>query len=358
MQKREDDSDFSDFDLQKDFSTNLKLDSFKEKLKIQEENIEKGSKEEKSYINTRLNELKDKNNNRLKFGENPLKVINEIYEQAKASYKSNIYHNNKNSETHNPEKINRLIYKSILDVFDYGEKIKLLPKLIFDFKNFDKTTFSIKERSNNNFNSFFPNISMLNNFQAQYYSKNFDFSQTNNNNINHITNRNLNYQSNFPPISSAMKNTSALPSQSYSYDSEDLLNTSSKNNKLKNIDIHSISIAQTILSPNNSANLIDRAYVCDICNEVFSNGQGLGGHMSRKHPNQSVKYKFKKETREKRNKKREIIYEAKRKILKKFHENYDELMNSVEGRKLIKRICKDNKDEYYRIKKEIKMNMK
>jgi len=80
--------------------------------------------------------------------------------------------------------------------------------------------------------------------------------------------------------------------------------------------------------------------------------------MSRKHPNQSVKYKFKKETREKRNLKREIIYEAKRRILKKYRENYDELVNTIEGRKLIKRICKDNKDEYYRIKKEIKMHFK
>ncbi len=80
--------------------------------------------------------------------------------------------------------------------------------------------------------------------------------------------------------------------------------------------------------------------------------------MSRKHPNQSVKYKFKKETREKRNLKREIIYEAKRRILKKYQENYDVLVNTIEGRKLIKRICKDSKDEYYKIKKEIKMNIK
>ena len=42
-----------------------------------------------------------------------------------------------------------------------------------------------------------------------------------------------------------------------------------------------------------------KGFICDICIQVFHNGQGLGWHMSRKHTNQSVKYKFKKETREK-----------------------------------------------------------
>ena len=98
----------------------------------------------------------------------------------------------------------------------------------------------------------------------------------------------------------------------------------------------------------------ERDYICKICNAIFSNGQGLGGHMSRKHPNQSVKYKFKKETREKRNLKREIVYEAKRRILKKYKEDYDNLIETHEGRKIIKMICKDNKNEYYRIKKQIK----
>ena len=36
-------------------------------------------------------------------------------------------------------------------------------------------------------------------------------------------------------------------------------------------------------------------FTCDICGCSFSNGQGLGGHMSRKHPNQSEKYQKKKQ---------------------------------------------------------------
>lgn len=95
-------------------------------------------------------------------------------------------------------------------------------------------------------------------------------------------------------------------------------------------------------------------YNCDICGQIFSNGQGLGGHMSRKHPNQSEKYKFKKETRDKRNWKREILYKAQRILLCRFKQDYDKLKLSNEGRRLIKKTCKDHKQEYYRIKREVK----
>lgn len=324
------------------------------------ETKEKIAIEEKSYINTRLNELKDKNNNRLKFGGNPLKIINEIYDKAKVTFKNKV--NNKSIE--NAEKTNRSIYKSVLEILHYADKIKLLPKIIFDFKNFDKNTFSVKDRSSNNFNNngflntMNINNNILNSFQAKCYSKNFDFQPNSNLTLK------SNYTNNFQPkaqIKITNKNPNAS-SYNYSYDSDDMYipenNNNNKNNINANMNIKNINIPQETLAQNNATNLMDRAYVCDICNEVFSNGQGLGGHMSRKHPNQSVKYKFKKETREKRNLKREIIYEAKRKILKKYHESYDDLMNSIEGRKIIKRICKDNKDEYYRIKKEIKSHMK
>ena len=36
-----------------------------------------------------------------------------------------------------------------------------------------------------------------------------------------------------------------------------------------------------------------KTYLCEFCNKAYSNGQGLGGHMSRIHPNQSYKYKDK-----------------------------------------------------------------
>ena len=194
-----------------------------------------------------------------------MKTFTQLFENAKILYKKNLYNNTENNSF-----IKNNTIKNILEFLELGEKIESLPKLNFDFKNFDRIFSTNKE---NNF----------------------------------TTGNNINFKSN-----------------------------------QKNI----------------NSNNLEQVYICDICNEVFSNGQGLGGHMSRKHPNKSLKYKFKKETREKRNLKREIIYEAKRRILKKYNEIYDDLMITIEGRKLIKRICKDNKEEYYRIKREIKINMK
>lgn len=100
----------------------------------------------------------------------------------------------------------------------------------------------------------------------------------------------------------------------------------------------------------------EKGYDCYICGQIFINGQGLGGHMSRKHPNQSERYKSKKETRERRNNKREILYRAQRILLKKYRQDYDKLKENAEGRKIIKKYCKDHKQEYYRLRKEVKFS--
>lgn len=92
-------------------------------------------------------------------------------------------------------------------------------------------------------------------------------------------------------------------------------------------------------------------YKCDICGTGFRSGQGLGGHMSRKHPNQSEKFKFKKLTRENRNENREQLYTAKRILLSRYNKNYDKLIETDEGKKYVKKFCKDHKEEYYAIKK-------
>ena len=47
-----------------------------------------------------------------------------------------------------------------------------------------------------------------------------------------------------------------------------------------------------------------KTYLCEFCNKAYSNGQGLGGHMSRIHPNQSSKYKDKIRIRREREKKK------------------------------------------------------
>jgi hypothetical protein len=99
----------------------------------------------------------------------------------------------------------------------------------------------------------------------------------------------------------------------------------------------------------------NNGFNCLICGCSFFNGQGLGGHMSRKHPNQSEKYQMKKLTREKRNNNREIIYKAKRILLKKFKQDYDHLINYPNGRKLIKKLVKENREMYLSIKGKMKI---
>jgi hypothetical protein len=111
------------------------------------------------------------------------------------------------------------------------------------------------------------------------------------------------------------------------------------------------------LKKNNFNNYDDcngNGFTCNICGLSFNNGQGLGGHMSRKHPNQSEKYQKKKLTRERRNNNREIIYRAKRILLKRFKQDYDHLINFSNGRRIIKKLVRENRDEYLTIKGKIK----
>lgn len=126
---------------------------------------------------------------------------------------------------------------------------------------------------------------------------------------------------------------------SYKDDSDDLNDESNSNGKKK---------------PEKESKDVVEGYDCEICGQIFSNGQGLGGHMSRKHPNQSEKYKSKKETRERRNSKREILYKAQKILLSRYRQDYEKLKLTQEGRRLIKKICKDHKTEYYQIKREVK----
>ena len=105
---------------------------------------------------------------------------------------------------------------------------------------------------------------------------------------------------------------------------------------------------------NNFEDINHNPFFCIICDKSFKNGQGLGGHMSRKHPNQSDKYKRKKLIRERRNKNREITYNSRRRLLERLNQDYDSLINSSDGRKLIKTLVRENKIDYLIIKEEVK----
>jgi hypothetical protein len=97
-----------------------------------------------------------------------------------------------------------------------------------------------------------------------------------------------------------------------------------------------------------------KVFACELCDATFENGQGLGGHMSRTHPNSSVKFNKKKETREFREKKRNILYDAKAMLLSKYNLNYNDLSKTAEGKQIIRKTVKENKSEYMNLRKYLK----
>ena len=94
-------------------------------------------------------------------------------------------------------------------------------------------------------------------------------------------------------------------------------------------------------------------FKCELCNCVFENPQGLGGHMSRIHRDASIKYKKKKETRNKRTEIRRILKLAKQIICNKNGINYDEFMKTKEGKKLVQKCITENKKEYRNLRKKL-----
>ena len=93
-----------------------------------------------------------------------------------------------------------------------------------------------------------------------------------------------------------------------------------------------------------------KTYLCEFCNKAYSNGQGLGGHISRIHPNQSYKYKDKIRIRNERTAKRKRLLEIKRKLFKKYSMDYDNLSERKEKNK-IQKFLQEHKDEYRHLKK-------
>lgn len=94
-------------------------------------------------------------------------------------------------------------------------------------------------------------------------------------------------------------------------------------------------------------------YTCEVCKQKFNSGQGLGGHMSRKHPRASEKFNKKKEIRKKREEHRNVLHEAKKKLLANFNFDYQELRKTSEGKRKIKEIVKKNKDIFKLIRMDL-----
>ena len=100
-----------------------------------------------------------------------------------------------------------------------------------------------------------------------------------------------------------------------------------------------------------------KAYLCEFCNKAYSNGQGLGGHMSRIHPNQSYKYKDKIRIRREREEKRENLLNIKRDLFKKYGFDYDKLVTE-KNKVFIQKFLSEHNEEYKNIRKISQKNEK
>ena len=96
-----------------------------------------------------------------------------------------------------------------------------------------------------------------------------------------------------------------------------------------------------------------KTYLCEFCNKAYSNGQGLGGHMSRIHPNQSYKYKDKIRIRREREKKREKLLIIKQELFKKYGYNYDKLIGD-KNKGFIQKFLLAHNEEYKNLRKNQK----
>lgn len=97
-----------------------------------------------------------------------------------------------------------------------------------------------------------------------------------------------------------------------------------------------------------------KTFNCELCSAIFATPQGLGGHMSSTHKEQSVKFQKKKEIRDSRTPARKLLEEAKRILCAKFNIDYDELINTKMGKIKIKEIILQNEKEYKLIRRELK----
>lgn len=96
----------------------------------------------------------------------------------------------------------------------------------------------------------------------------------------------------------------------------------------------------------------DEHFNCNICGKTFSNGQALGGHMSRRHRNESSKYQAKQVIFKSRESIRKDLIETKRTLCLMFNLDYDRECLSSEGKEKVKSLIKENKEIFRKIRKE------
>jgi hypothetical protein len=92
-------------------------------------------------------------------------------------------------------------------------------------------------------------------------------------------------------------------------------------------------------------------YECSFCKRRFDTGQGLGGHISRVHPNQSKTYRKRKLKRESRTELRQVLQEARKQLIEKLNIQCDDV-DSKKANELVR----DNYKEFKIILNNIKHN--
>ena len=92
-------------------------------------------------------------------------------------------------------------------------------------------------------------------------------------------------------------------------------------------------------------------FACKYCTMTFKKSQGLGGHMSRAHPGKSQDYNRKKSVRKNREIERARLCLAKRKFFNEMNCDYDKLIKTKEGRKVMQSLIKRN--QLKKIKRKI-----
>lgn len=133
-------------------------------------------------------------------------------------------------------------------------------------------------------------------------------------------------------------------------DIDDFLFGKRKRKKMQNVDMNAF--CKNIDSVNTSSQP-ERLFPCAICFSTFTSPQGLGGHMSRTHKDQSLKFKRKKEIRESRAAIRDQREEAKRILCENNNKNYYALINSKEGKGTIKKLICQNMKQFKQIRDQL-----
>ena len=132
------------------------------------------------------------------------------------------------------------------------------------------------------------------------------------------------------------------------------------NNKNKKINNNNILKKQIKNNKNYNG---EKIYYCNFCNLKFINPQSLGGHMSRLHKYKSEKFLKKKETRNRREPLRNLLYLSKKILFENFYEfreniDYETFKKTKQFKKIIKELILKYKKEYKQIKNELFQQIK